>query len=190
MEDSTVFCCLESQMIGARLLQQNNQRRPAQNTNNRCTNAPSRPPNQQQQRSNRPPLRSMSTSNHRSSSNSNTSHPNRNQSTTANIVCNNCGRLGHHSRSCTNSSRHTTSNRGASSRSSPNNENNAPLHQQRAYFITDSGADAHTTFHHQAFVPHPLTQWMTSQTQSHGQTLHSLKWKSTNPYRDYQPSAN
>jgi hypothetical protein len=39
-------------------------------------------------------------------------------------------------------------------------------------------------------VPHPLTQWMTSLTQSHGQTLHSLKWKSTNPYRDFQPSAN
>jgi hypothetical protein len=32
------------------------------------------------------------------------------------------------------------------------------------------------------FVPHPLTQWMTSLTQSLGQTLHSLKWKSTSPY--------
>jgi hypothetical protein len=32
------------------------------------------------------------------------------------------------------------------------------------------------------FVPHPLTQWMTSLTQSLGPTLHSLKWKSTNPY--------
>ena len=133
-------------------IQQNNQRQPSHNTNNRRTNAPSRPPNQQQQRSNRPPLRPMSTSNPRSSSNGNTSHQNRSQSNTANIVCNNCGRLGHYSRNCPNPSRHTTSNRGASSRSSPNNENNASRNQQhRAYFITDSGEDTQTAFHHQAF---------------------------------------
>jgi hypothetical protein len=42
-------------------------------------------------------------------------------------------------------------NRGASSRSSPNNENNAPRNQHRAYFITDSGEDTQTAFHHQAF---------------------------------------
>jgi hypothetical protein len=32
------------------------------------------------------------------------------------------------------------------------------------------------------FVFHPLTQWMTFLTQPLGQTLHSPKWKSTNPY--------
>ncbi len=128
-------------------IQQNNQRQPSQNTNNRRTNAPPRPPNQQQHRSNRPPLRPMWTSNHGSSFNGNTSQ-NRNQSTAANIVCNNCGRLGHYSRHYTTPSRHTTSDRGTSSRSSPNNENIAPRNQQRAYFVTDSGEDEQTTFHH------------------------------------------
>ncbi|KAI2502700.1 hypothetical protein MHU86_11757 [Fragilaria crotonensis] len=105
----------------------NAQRQTPQNTNNhRRTNAPSTRPSTQQQRTNRPPLRQLPNSNHRPSTNGNTNNQNRNQSNAANIVCNNCGRLGHYSRNCTNPARNATSNRGPSSRSSSNNENSAP----------------------------------------------------------------
>ena len=116
--------------------------------------APPTRPNPQQNRSARPPLRPTSNNNHRRPAPQNSTPARRNPSNTpnaANVVCNNCGRLGHYARQCPNANS-SQNNRGNSNRS--NNENTAPRNQ-RAYFITESTATPRLRtagYHHQAFL--------------------------------------
>ncbi|KAI2497644.1 ubinuclein-2-like protein [Fragilaria crotonensis] len=98
-----------------------------------------------------PPFRPTSNPNQRPSPNGSNINQSRNSaSNAATIVCNNCGRLGHYSRNCTNPRQN---NRASNPQRSTNNENAAPRNQQRAYFVTDSSQDSqnHSRYHHQAF---------------------------------------
>ena len=131
--------------------QQNNPQRPqSQNPNHRRPPpSPSARPQHQPQRINRPSFRPTTNPNQRPSSNGSNNNNTRTPNNLATVVCNNCGRLGHYSRNCTNA-RSSPPNRSSNPRP-PNNENNAPRNQQRAYFITDSGQNPQGQYHHQAF---------------------------------------
>ncbi|KAI2510028.1 hypothetical protein MHU86_4322 [Fragilaria crotonensis] len=130
---------------------------PRQHNNNdrRSTPQQSRP-FQQQNRGSRPPLRPISSNNgnqRRPPNNTPAVRRNPNTSNAANIVCNNCGRLGHYANRCITANRSSTNqnNRGGPPPRNPNNENAAPRNQ-RAYFITDSTASNSHAFHHQAYM--------------------------------------
>ncbi|KAI2505925.1 Mitochondrial protein [Fragilaria crotonensis] len=128
-------------------------RPPFNNPNQRRPPPPSPRPSNQHQRNNRPPFRPTSNPNQRPSPNGSNINQSRNSaSNAATIVCNNCGRLGHYSRNCTNP-RSNQNNRASNPQRSTNNENAAPRNQQRAYFVTDSSQDSQnpSRYHHQAF---------------------------------------
>ncbi|KAI2496243.1 hypothetical protein MHU86_18247 [Fragilaria crotonensis] len=117
---------------------------PRQHNNNdrRSTPQQSRP-FQQQNRGSRPlrPISSNNGNQRRPPNNTPAVRRNPNTSNAANIVCNNCGRLGHYANRCITANRSSTNqnNRGGPPPRNPNNENAAPRNQ-RAYFITDSTA--------------------------------------------------
>ncbi|KAI2490467.1 hypothetical protein MHU86_24090 [Fragilaria crotonensis] len=152
---------------------------PANTNNHRRTNAPSTRPSTQQQRTNRPPLRQLPNSNHRPSTNGKTNNQNRNQSNAANIVCNNCGRLGHYSRNCTNPARNATSNRGPSSRSSSNNENSAPaINNEPTLSLTQENMQENV--YHQAFRASSLDPMDDTPDSIPWPNPALPKWRSTN----------
>ena len=169
--------------------QQPNNRRPQQsfsrptNNNNRGNRPPTRPP--------------TSNTNQRRPFNQNTSNQNRPSSNAANIVCNNCGRLGHYARQCTNPARTQPSNRGPPSRSSSNNENTAPRTNQRAYFATDSAGQTtqepqRSNYRHQAFHASSLDHLddMPDTAIWPNTTLPQMEINRPLLSRDYLPSAN
>ncbi len=152
--------------------------RPYTSTNNRPQNRPNTRPNnpspaqprpnhdrrptthqarpfQQQNRDTRPPFRptsSRNTNQRRPPNSNNAARRYPSTSNTANIVCNNCGRLGHYANRCiTANCRPQTSNnnRGGQPNRNTNNENATPRNQ-RAYFITDSTPSQSNAYHHQA----------------------------------------
>ena len=155
---------------------------PRQNNNNDRRTATHQPrTSQQQNRGARPPFRPISSNNtnQRRPPNQNNHGARRNPSAsnTANIVCNNCGRLGHYANRCITANRRPQSsnnNRGGPPNRNTNNENAAPSNQ-RAYFITDSAPPKSHVFHHQACMalstcqnnitgPQTVTSWPDSNT--------------------------
>ncbi|KAI2491247.1 NB-ARC domain [Fragilaria crotonensis] len=142
-------------------------RPPFNNPNQRRPPPPSPRPSNQHQRNNRPPFRPTSNPNQRPSPNGSNINQSRNSaSNAATIVCNNCGRLGHYSRNCTNPRQN---NRASNPQRSTNNENAAPRNQQRAYFVTDS------TYLFIVTTPGKLTGWIGLPTESTTSILIALK---------------
>ena len=130
---------------------------PQQNNNNYCRPTTQQAcPFHQQNCSTRPPFRPISSNNtnqKRPPNNNNAARQNPSTSNTANIVCNNCERLGHYDYWCitTNHQPHTSNNyQGRPPNRNTNNENAAPHNQEHAYFITNSTPSQSNAFHHQA----------------------------------------
>ncbi|KAI2495896.1 hypothetical protein MHU86_18594 [Fragilaria crotonensis] len=169
----------------------NPSRPPFNNPNQRRPPPPSPRPSNQPQRNNRPPFRPTLNPNQRPSPNGSNINQSRNSaSNAATIVCNNCGRLGHYSRNCTNPRQN---NRASNPQRSTNNENAAPRNQQRAYFVTDSSQDSqnHSRYHHQAFKASSLINLMINKTTSHGPIpLPQMPINQPLLDRDYLPTAN
>jgi hypothetical protein len=154
---------------------------PSQNNNNDCRTATQQPcPFQQQNQGTRPPFRpilSNNTNQRHPPNNNNTARRNPNPSNAANIVCNNCGRLGHYANRCVTANcqpQSSNNNRGGLPNRNTNNEDTAPSNQ-RAYFITDSTPSQSNTVHHQAYMalsdyqtiyngPQTITSWPDSNT--------------------------
>ncbi|KAI2492225.1 hypothetical protein MHU86_22319 [Fragilaria crotonensis] len=154
----------------------NPSRPPFNNSNQRRPPPPSPRPSNQPQQNNRPPFRPTSSPNQRPSPNGSINNHPRNPSNAATIVCNNCGRLGHYARNCTNP-RSNQNNRSTNPQRPSNNENAAPRNQQRAYFITDSGQNSpdQSRYHHQAFSASSLTTLMVTHPTSLGPILTYLR---------------
>ena len=128
-----------------------------QHNNNNDHRTGTQPPRifPQQTYGTRPPFRPISTSNtnqRRPPNNTPATRQNSSTNNAANIVCNNCGRLGHYANQCINVNRshNNQNNRGRPPHRNSNNENAAPRNQH-AYFITNSTPSQSKSFHHQAY---------------------------------------
>ena len=156
---------------------------PRQNSNNDCRPTTQQAcPVQQPNHGTRPPFRPFSSNNKNQRhppNNNNTARQNPSTSNAANIVCNNCGRLGRYAYQCitTNSQPQTNNNnRGGPPIRNTNNEN-AVSCNQHAYLITNLAPSQSNAFHHQAYMA-----FSDYQTTFHStQTVSS--WPDTNTQR-------
>ncbi|KAI2496561.1 hypothetical protein MHU86_17953 [Fragilaria crotonensis] len=154
----------------------NPSRPPFNNSNQRRPPPPSPRPSNQPQRNNRPPFRPTSSPNQRPSPNGSNNNHSRNPSNAATIVCNNCGRLGHYARNCTNP-RSNQNNRSTNPQRPSNNENAAPA-TNNAPTSSLTLAKTHQTNQDtttKPFQPHLLTTLMVTHPTSLGPILTYLR---------------
>ncbi|KAI2503797.1 NB-ARC domain [Fragilaria crotonensis] len=146
----------------------NPSRPPFNNPNQRRPPPPSPRPSNQPQRNNRPPFRPTLNPNQRPSPNGSNINQSRNSaSNAATIVCNNCGRLGHYSRNCTNPD--PTKTIAHPTRNVQPTMKTLLLAINNAYFVTDS------TYLFIVTTPGKLTGWIGLPTESTTSILIALK---------------
>ena len=155
------------------------------NNNDRRTGTQSPRTFPQQTRGTRPPFRPISTNNtnqRRPLNNTPATRQNSSTCNAANMVCNNCGRLGHYANRCknVNQTQYSQNNQGRPPNRNTNNENAAPRNEH-AHFITNSTASQSELFSTKPTLP-PVTTRTTSifhKQQLYGLIPMHLRWKST-----------